>query len=58
MNGRQGTLHERIAAVLGWEVQDAQCFSLPTLRELVRPLRPSLAREITIRMGEHLTRVS
>lgn len=53
---RQGTLHERIAVSLGWEVCDAQSFSLPTLRDLVRPVSPQLAYEITIALGEHLTR--
>jgi len=46
------TLHERIAAALGWKLEDAQSYSLQTLRELVRPVAPKLAREIT----EHLVR--
>ncbi len=41
------TLHERIAEVLGWSVADARSFSLSALREMVRPVSPKLAHEIT-----------
>lgn len=40
-------LHERIAVALGWTPEQAQSFSLPTLRELVRVVDVALAREIT-----------
>lgn len=42
-------LHERIVAALGcgWTVEDAKSFSLPALREVVRPVSPALAREIS-----------
>ena len=40
-------LHDRIAAVLGWTVEDAQRFSLASLRELVRAVDPKLAAEIS-----------
>lgn len=42
------TLHERIAKALGWTVEQAQSFSLPALRDLVRPVSPKLAHEITL----------
>ena len=47
------SLHERIAAALGWTVAQAQSFSLPSLREMVRPVSAKLAHEITqeIRSG-------
>lgn len=41
------TLHERVAEVLGWEVEEAQSFSLQSLRELVRPVSPKLAVLLT-----------
>lgn len=52
------TLHERIAAALGWTVAETQGFSLPTLRDLVRPVSSALAGEITERLalGLHLVR--
>lgn len=40
-------LHEQIASVLKWTVREAQSFSLPALRELVRPVNEKLADEIT-----------
>lgn len=49
-------LHERIARVLGWTVEQAQSFSLPTLRELVRPVSAKLAHEITLAMQNGVTR--
>ena len=50
-------IHERIAAVLGWTIAETQGFSLAALRELVRPLDPKLAEEISqgIRDMNHLT---
>jgi hypothetical protein len=52
------TLHERIAQALGWTVEQAQSFSLPALRDLVRPISPKLAAEIseTISSGRHIRR--
>lgn len=40
-------LHERIAEALGWTTAAAQSFSMHTLRDLVRPVSPALAEEIT-----------
>lgn len=53
-----GNLHERIAAVLDWPMEDVRSMSLPSLRELVRPVDPALADEIsqTIQSGSHITR--
>lgn len=42
------TLHERIAKALGWTLADTQSLSLLTLRDLVRPVIPKLAHEITV----------
>jgi len=41
-------MHERIAAALGWTVKEAQSFSLASLREMVRPISPKLAHELTV----------
>ena len=43
-------LHERIAKALGWTVEEARSFSLPALRELVRPVSMKLALEITLQI--------
>jgi hypothetical protein len=43
-------LHERIAEALGWTVDQARSFSLPALRELVRPVSMKLAYEITLQI--------
>lgn len=40
-------LHECIAKTLGWTVAETQSFSLPALRDLVRPVDSKLAHEIT-----------
>lgn len=40
-------LHARVAAALGWSVKDAQSMSLPALRDIVRPVSPKLASELT-----------
>ena len=50
-------LHERIAAALGWSVSDVKSFSLITLRDLVRPVSPKLAHEISVALkaGDYLT---
>lgn len=51
-----GSLHERIAATLGWSMRDVQSLSLPSLRDLVRPVSPALAEEIgdVIQTGSHV----
>jgi len=41
-------LHERIAKALGWTVEEARSFSLPALREVVRPVSMKLAHELTV----------
>ncbi len=46
--GATGSLHERAAAALGWPVRDTQSMSLHALRELVRPVNPGLANEISM----------
>jgi hypothetical protein len=43
-------LHELIAKVLGWTVEEARSFSLPALREVVRPVSMKLAYEITLQI--------
>ncbi len=50
------TLHERIAQALGWTEEQAKSFSLPALREVVRPVDPKLAAEIgeVVQAGSHL----
>ena len=40
-------IHDRIAEALGWSVEATKRFSLQYLRELVRPVSPKLAHEIT-----------
>jgi hypothetical protein len=44
------SLHERIAAALGWTVKETQSFSLASLREMVRTVSPKLVHEITVRI--------
>ena len=41
------TLHEKIAVALGWTETEAAGFSLAALRNLVRPVDPGLAEEIS-----------
>jgi hypothetical protein len=51
------TLHERIAAVLGWSLEETRQFSLQSLRELVRAKdAPDLVDEISreIQSGRYL----
>lgn len=50
------TLHPRIALALGWTVPEVRSFSLMSLREIVRPVNPKLAQEITaiLESGRHL----
>lgn len=54
--GATGTMHERAAAALGWSVAQTQSMSLATLRDLVRPINPALAGEMTraIQSGGHI----
>jgi len=40
-------LHQRIAETLGWPLKETLAFSLQSLRELVKPVSPKLASEIT-----------
>ena len=49
-------LKGRIATALGWSRRDVDGFSLPTLRELLRPKHAKLADEVTgvVQRGEHL----
>jgi hypothetical protein len=41
-------LHERVAEALGWTVSEVQSLSLSSLREMVRPVSPKLAHELTL----------
>lgn len=50
------SLHERIAAALGWTVEQTQGFSLLALRDLVRPVSAKLAHEITLETSRMCTR--
>jgi hypothetical protein len=46
----------RIAKQLNWSLAQVQSFSLPALRDLVRPVNPTLANEIShvIQKAEHV----
>lgn len=50
------TLHERVAAALGWTAEETKQNSLWYLRDLVRQSHPKLAHEITqeIRSGRYI----
>jgi len=50
------SLHERIAEALGWSVKDTQSFSFQALREMVRPVNPKLANELStaIQTGSYI----
>ena len=52
------SLHARIAAALGWTEEQAKGFSLQALRDLVRPVSPKLANELTeaIQGGGYISR--
>ena len=41
------SLHARIAGALGWTIEETRQFSLVALRDLVRPVDPKLADEIS-----------
>jgi hypothetical protein len=45
-------LKERIAADLGWKVEECNQFSLSSLRDLVLPVNPKLAYEISVVLRE------
>lgn len=49
-------MHERIAKALGWTVEQTHGFSLAALRDLVRPVDPALADEISrqIQSGSYI----
>lgn len=51
-------LRQRAAIALGWTIRDAHSVSLPSLRELVRPVDPGLADEIShvLAQGSHVAR--
>lgn len=40
-------LHERIATALGWTLAETRSFSFHMLREIVKPVSPQLALELT-----------
>lgn len=42
-----GGLHDRIAKALGWPLSDVRSMSLHSLRDLVRPVDPALASDIS-----------
>jgi hypothetical protein len=44
------SLHARVAHRLGWTEEQVRSFSLPALRDLVRPVSEKLAHEITLAM--------
>jgi len=50
-------LYARAATALGWSPTDARSVSMPSLRDLVRPVNPDLAQEISlaIQSGAYLT---
>jgi hypothetical protein len=54
------SLHDRIARVLGWSPTDVRSLSLQSLRDLVRPINPNLARELDLVLSrpDRLTAVS
>ena len=47
---------ERVAALLGWSVQDTRGFSMQMLREMVRDKDPKLAGELStmIQSGSYI----
>jgi hypothetical protein len=51
-----GSLHERAAHALGWSLADTQSMSLAALRDVVRPVNPALAEEMSrkIQSGRHI----
>jgi hypothetical protein len=51
-------LHDRAAKVLGWSESDVRSLSMQSLRDLVRPVDPKLAREMdyVIQSGAYIGR--
>jgi hypothetical protein len=49
-------LHDRAARALGWSPIDARSLSMQSLRDLVRPVDPDLAREmdLVIQSGSYI----
>jgi hypothetical protein len=49
-------LHDRIARALNWSPADVRSFSMQSLRDLVHPVNPNLAREmdLVIRSGAYI----
>jgi hypothetical protein len=47
----RGGLHDRIAKALNWSIEETWGFSLAAMRELVRPIDPELAQDITLAVG-------
>jgi hypothetical protein len=45
-------LEDRIAEALGWTVPEVRSLSLPSLREIVRPVNAKLAHELTMIIRE------
>jgi hypothetical protein len=41
-------LHDRIAEALNWNIEETWGFSLAAMRDLVRPVDPELAQDITL----------
>lgn len=50
-------LHDRAARALGWSADDVRSVSMQSLRDLVRPVDPNLAQEISlaIQSGAYIT---
>ena len=41
-------LHDRVASALGWTPTEARSLSMQSLRDLVRPVNPDLANELSL----------
>ena len=50
------SLHARIAKALGWTEAEVKSFSFQALREIVRPVDPKLADELSeeLRSGRYI----
>jgi DNA-binding cell septation regulator SpoVG len=46
-NYSSDNLHARIAQALNWKEEETKQFSMQSLRDLVRPISPKLAQEIS-----------
>jgi hypothetical protein len=53
---RKHDLHERVAQALGWTADEVRSMSLAALREVVRPVNPGLAQELSMKIqsGGHI----